>query len=666
LLPTLALALAALLAPPKGVILDHQPAFTEITRTLAAPNRAIVRFASPAHRLAAAAEGYKLLRNIPQLGYSVVLVPYGRVDTSIQRLKSLGYVTEAFPDRVYHPAYTPNDPVFPDQWNLVDQRIPQVWDVEKGNPSVVIAVLDTGVDYNHSDLNANIRRNTADPINGADDDGNGYVDDYWGWDFAYNDRNPMDDHGHGTACAGINAAIQDNNYQISGVAPRCRIMCVKIGQSDGYSYDSMFAPGVVYAADNGAKVLSISYFSDDLTPLLRAACDYAYGKGALLSVAAGNFDEVFPVYPAGYDRAIGVAAHGQGGTKAYFSNFGTWVDVSAPGIGVPASTLGGGYTTGFAGTSAAAPNAAGVLGLLFSHFPGESNEQIRRRLEYTAAPIASTQEGEVCNYGRVDALAALGFGDSDPNNGLAGLRGKPPEVRYVSPMVLPAEGGRITIRGRYFDPGVKGVWLRVGNTRIRTTYWSDEVVEAEVPPGTPSGVLVVDALGASNGIPITIAGPGVRFQAVPSDFSNAIIPVGGGLSPFGTARDLWFADGQVARFAADYAGQDFDMRILVRGLDKNSISQLSASITRTLGPVGANAGGALQLYDFSTGSYPYGSWATVLTENFTMQTGTVTAEVGGDVSRFVSYEGDLFVRYRGNLKNSMGYVDVDRLWFEWK
>ncbi len=144
MLPTFALAIAALLAPPQGVILDHPPAFTERTRTLAAPNRAIVRFASPAHRLAAAAQGFKLLRDIPQLGYSVILVPYGRVDSSIDRLRALGYVTEAFPDRVYRPAYTPNDPVFPEQWNLIDQGIPQVWDVEKGSPSVVIAVLDTG------------------------------------------------------------------------------------------------------------------------------------------------------------------------------------------------------------------------------------------------------------------------------------------------------------------------------------------------------------------------------------------------------------------------------------------------------------------------------------------------------------------------------------------
>jgi thermitase len=121
---------------------------------------------------------------------------------------------------------------------------------------------------------------------------------------------------------------------MAGIAYRCRIMCVKIGLSNGYSYDSMFAPGVVYAADMGAKVQSISYFSDDLTPLLRAAVDYAWNKGCLVVAAAGNFDEPYPIYPAGYDKAVAVAATTSADRKASFSNYGTWVDVSAPGVGI--------------------------------------------------------------------------------------------------------------------------------------------------------------------------------------------------------------------------------------------------------------------------------------------------------------------------------------------
>ncbi len=338
-----------------------EPVLTSQSRVLAAPDRVIVRFPHVAARRAAVQMGYQVLRDIPQLGYVVLKTPYGQVDETIVQLKAKGLVQEAFPDRAYRIAYVPNDPLVPSQWNLFQMNVPAAWDLTQGRPEVVVAVLDTGVDYNHPELAPNIWHNPGEiPGNGIDDDGNGFVDDDLGWDFAYGDRDPMDDHGHGTACAGIIAAAGDNGFQMAGIAYRCRVMCVKIGLSNGYSYDSMFAPGVVYAADMGAKVQSISYFSDDLTPLLRAAVDYAWRKGCLVVAAAGNFDEPFPIYPAGYDKAVAVAATTSADRKASFSNFGTWVDVSAPGVSIVATTWGGGYTDRFAGTSAATPNAAGV------------------------------------------------------------------------------------------------------------------------------------------------------------------------------------------------------------------------------------------------------------------------------------------------------------------
>jgi subtilisin family serine protease len=301
--------------------LSEQPILTRQSRVLAAPDRIIVRFTSDSARTAAEQAGFTILRDLPEIGYTVLRVPWGQVDESIEWLRQNGWASEAYPDRAYRLAYEPNDPLFPSQWNLARMQLPNAWDWTRGNPQVVVAVLDTGVDYNHPELAPNLWVNTGEvPHNGIDDDANGLVDDYLGYDFAYNDPDPMDDHGHGTACASIVAAAGDNNLQMAGVAFHCRIMCVKIGLSNGYSYDSMFAPAVIYAARMGAKVQSISYFSDDLTPALRAATDYAWKLGSLLVVAAGNYNEPLPLYPAGYDRAVGVAASNSSDRKAGFSN----------------------------------------------------------------------------------------------------------------------------------------------------------------------------------------------------------------------------------------------------------------------------------------------------------------------------------------------------------
>lgn len=649
----------------------EQPLLTTHSHVLAAPDRVLVRFANPAARQACERLGYPVLRDIPQIDYSVLQVPYGRVDESIAELKRQKLVREAYPDRAYRLAYTPNDPLFPYQWNLFQMRVPTAWDIRRGSPEIVIAVLDTGIDYYHPDLASNIWHNPGEiPGNGLDDDRNGFIDDDIGWDFAYNDRDPMDDYGHGTACAGIVAAAGDNGLMMAGVAFQCQILCVKIGLSNGYSYDSMFAPAIIYAADMGAKVQSISYFSDDLTPALRAATDYAWSKGSLLVVAAGNYNEPYPLYPAGYDKAVGVAATTRSDSKASFSNLGSWVDVAAPGVDIIATTMGGGYTTGFAGTSAAAPNAAGVAALLWSLMPGARVETIRSALEYAALRLNDPVVGDFLNYGRVDAEGAFHLLQSVLFTGdgqHAVWYPIYPRILWISPHRLPATGGKVTIFGRYF--GWNRFWGVVTLNRIRLPVleWSDSRIVVQIPRGMRPGWLEVKVRGArSNPFRLNLDLPGSPMTTAPSD-RQIVGLYGGGARLQGGYLELLEADGNSLIAQPRTDDQTITLKLLVRGLEKESVRTILCEYLRQYENTTSNAVEQIQLYDFATGSYPYGSFVTIYSGSARAEgPRTIQLELPGDVRRFVSYEGDLFVKIVVNTGNNSAKLLIDKLWFRWR
>jgi subtilisin family serine protease len=699
-----------LLGVTSGAEQSLEPVFTSQSRVLAAPDRIIVRFSYAEARRTVTQRGYRVIRDIPQLGYTVLAVPYGQVDETIAQLKATGLVQEALPDRAYRMAYIPNDPLVPSQWNLFKMNLPAVWDITQGRPEVVVAVLDTGVDYNHPELAPNIWRNPGEiPGNGIDDDHNGFVDDDIGWDFAYGDRDPMDDHGHGTACAGILTAVGDNGYQMAGIAYRCRVMCVKIGLSNGYSYDSMFAPGVVYAADMGAKVQSISFFSDDLTPLLRAAVDYAWSKGCLVVAAAGNFDEPYPIYPAGYDKAVAVAATTSTDRKASFSNFGSWVDVSAPGVDIVATTLGGEYTYRFAGTSAATPNAAGVAALLWSLNPGAPIERIRAALEYSSLPLNDPVVGYFSNYGRVDAWQALNLLPL-----LEPWYPTAPRIHWISPHRVPSTGGTITIFGRGFGwdanagrvlwqgqqvvalsrprppaplparrgkanplPVEKGTEVRSTaflrpvprpQPALQVLEWSDSRIVVRVPAGMASGWLQVQVHGrTSNRQWLAVAAPSTPFAAAPSDV-GIVGRYRQGAQLRGGYAELLEADGKtlVARPRTDNS-KAIELKLLVRGLDKETVSAIACEYLRRYEGVVNDPVESVQLYDFSSGSYPYGNWVEVFNARAGQHAGeTLQFSLPAPASRWVSYEGDLFVRIVVNTGSADARLFIDKLWFLWQ
>ncbi|GIW41821.1 MAG: hypothetical protein KatS3mg076_2398 [Candidatus Binatia bacterium] len=254
-------------------------------------------------------------------------------------------VVYAEPDYLVGLAFLPDDPFFAssgtwgqayeDLWGLHRTQASDAWDVSAG-AGTIVAVIDTGVDYNHPDISANIWTNPGEiPGNGVDDDGNGFVDDVRGWDFDQDDNNPMDNHGHGTHVAGIAAATGNNGFGVLGMAWQAQVMPVKGIGASGFGFDSDLAASIVYAAENGADVLNNSWGGFGSSSLIADAVETARALGAVVVAAAGNeATDVDNVFPAALDGVIAVGATEPDDTHASFSNRGDALSVSAPGVDI--------------------------------------------------------------------------------------------------------------------------------------------------------------------------------------------------------------------------------------------------------------------------------------------------------------------------------------------
>lgn len=313
--------------------------------------------------------------------------------------------TAIAPERFYRFQAEPDDPRLPSQPGLALCRFFSAWDRNTGSDAVVMAVVDSGVDYGHPDLAGRIWHNPGEiPDNGLDDDGNGYIDDTIGWDFVSasadavypgedpgpEDNDPSDFSGHGTHVSGIMAAATNNGFGMAGATWQGRVMCLRAGYvtSDGLGYlsDIDAARAIIYAAANGAHIINLSW--GDIVPslALEKAISFALSQDCLVVSAAGNSAEQGLLFPAAMPGVVAVGSVTDSGELSSFSNRDRDMDVLAPGENVLSLAPGGGFQH-ITGTSMSCALVSGALGLLKSHFPSACANLLRGRLLTTASGI---------------------------------------------------------------------------------------------------------------------------------------------------------------------------------------------------------------------------------------------------------------------------------------
>lgn len=395
-------------------------------------DHAVVALHTPADGAALAARaaqlGLSLRRALHTPGRYLVSTPDPSPE-ALPRLLALlrqdpALIRYAEPDYVVHALDTvPNDPMFSALWGLRNSGRPgsdisatRAWDLATGGTQAVVAVIDTGIAYTHPDLAVNIWSNTAESANGLDDDGNGFIDDVRGWNFVADNNNPMDDHSHGTHCAGTIGALGNNALGVAGVNWTCRIIPLKFLDASGNGVDSDAADALHYVAELRRRGVNIrltsnSWGGGDYTTALRDAIAENASLGILFAAAAGNNgldNDQYAFYPASYGESnmLVVAATDSNDSLAYFSNYGAAsVDLAAPGVTILSTVLNNTY--GYkSGTSMATPHVAGVATLLFNAWPSAPADAVRDALRRGVDPVPSLA-GLTLTGGRLNALKSL-------------------------------------------------------------------------------------------------------------------------------------------------------------------------------------------------------------------------------------------------------------------
>lgn len=411
---------------------------------------------------------------------------------------------------------TPNDPYYSssgswgqpydDLWGIKKINSAAAWNKTTGSSSVVVADIDTGVDRNHVDLANNMWVNSAEtPNNGIDDDGNGYIDDYYGWDWVNNDNSPMDDHGHGTHTAGTIAGVGNNSTGVVGVNWSVKIMALKFLSSGGSGSLSNGIRALEYAADMGADVSSNSWGCFCNSTSMDNAIRYEHDRGMVISVAAGNSNwDALSYSPASTTTAMTIAASDYLDRRASFSNYGEKIDVAAPGVDILSTraainpmctssrTVGTNYCR-VSGTSMATPHVAGLAALLWAQDPSLTNEEIRQLIREGADDLGSVGKDRNFGYGRINS-----------NNSVSATSPKPLAPIITSPKGRSTvSGSTVNIVGSVPGPNFASYKIEKASSRSPSSWSTLKISSTQVINGVLATVSTSNFSGNRNIIRVT-------------------------------------------------------------------------------------------------------------------------------------------------------------------
>lgn len=380
---------------------------------------------SMAEQMALSSAGASVIKRIPQIGVSIVRLSLNaNEEAKLAILKSRPEVEFAELDELLEPASIPNDPKYPQQWHLPKINAPAAWDITTGSASIVIAILDTGVDSTHPDLAANIVS---------------------GWNVFDNNSNTADVNSHGTSVAGTAAAIGNNGSGCASPTWNCRIMPIRVSYPSGCASFSTIANGLVWAQNHGARVANISYNVSGSNAVRTAAQNFQSAGGVVI-VAAGNDAMVSSLLDNPY--VVTVSATDLNDAVCSWSNTGTNIDLAAPGSNIQTTIAGGGYSNG-SGTSCSAPLVAGVAALMLSVKPSLSGAQIQQILKLSADDRGAAGWDPKFGWGRLNAAAAVEMALSEsplppppPPQGDT----TPPTVAITSPASGVPVSGQVSIK----------------------------------------------------------------------------------------------------------------------------------------------------------------------------------------------------------------------------
>jgi gliding motility-associated-like protein len=461
------------------------------------------------------------------------------IEEIVNELLKNNQVEYAEPSYIYHSDYIPNDPSFSANQDYLNQvKAPQAWDLIRNASNVIIGIIDSGSDLTHPDLAPNIYINAADPVDGIDNDGDGYTDNNKGWDLiGLSGANPKGDNdpsvksdstAHGVHVSGLASAVSNNSLGIASIASNAKLLIVKVGADDNGSTVYLGYEGIKYAADHGAKIINCSWGGYTVSSMGQDIVNYALSKDCLIIAAAGNDNSALNFYPASYPGVISVASVSNNDIKSSFSNYGPKVSISAPGNNIYSTLLNNTYGS-FSGTSMATPLVSSAAALVKAWYPALSMQEVGQLLIYSADDISASNSGYLgrLGSGRLNVFNALQqnlqpsivfpafatkiYGDADFDAGATANSALPINYSSSNTQVATIVNGKIHITGAGTTTITASINGNVSFTQVQDVSRSLRVNKApqtitfdpipiQIRGGTPYALKV----SASSGLPIAL------------------------------------------------------------------------------------------------------------------------------------------------------------------